>query len=192
MMKYEIEKGNNGNAWIHVIGKNAKQETMVIEIVGCKNPGGKDSLPYAWYKNGWTNKVMETYIGCNTFVYDSEGGCYGGYNVTEKYDGKRNMINFDWLLEDTQENRNKIVEACIELFEAATGKSATEKKLEHIMEVASSRGEEVVSEIPDGWKKNPLMTDPWGAVTIDNGKPAFIKVGERHKKNPEYKRMLLI
>ena len=165
---------------------------MTIEIVHCKNPGGKNSLPYAWHKNGWTDKVMETYVGCHTYVHDSENGCYGGYNVTEKFDGKRNVINFDWLLEDTEENRKKIIEACIELFEHATGKSATEKKLEHVMEVAKKRGMEVVSKIPEGWKKNPLMTDPYGAVTIDNGKPIFIKVGDRHKKNPEYKRMLLI
>ena len=193
MMQYEIEEPKGfGSTWIKVIGKNAKQETMTIEIVHCENPGGKNSLPYSWYKNGWTNKVMETYICCHTYVHDSENGCYGGYNVTEKYDGKRNVINFDWLLEDTEENRKKIIEACIELFESATGKSATERKMEHVMEVAKERGMDVVSEIPEGWKKNPLMTDPWGAVTIDNGKPIFIKVGERHKKNPEYKRMLLI
>lgn len=192
MMKYEIEKRDFGSTWVHVIGKNAKQETMTIEIVHCKNPGGKNSLPYLWHKNGWTDNVMESYINCHTYVHDSEGGCYGGYNVTEKYDGKRNVINFDWLLEDTEENRKKIIEACIELFESATGKSATERKMEHVMEVAKERGMDVVSEIPEGWKKNPLMTDPWGAVTIDNGKPVFIKVGERHKKNPEYNRMLLI
>ena len=193
MMKYEIEEPKGfGSTWIKVIGKNAKQETMTIEIVHCENPGGKNSLPYLWYKNGWTDKVMESYINCHTYVHDSEGGCYGGYNVTEKYDGKRNVINFDWLLEDTEENRKKIIEACIELFESATGKSATERKMEHVMEVGKERGMDVVSEIPEGWKKNPLMTDPWGAVTIDNGKPIFIKVGERHKKNPEYKRMLLV
>ena len=193
MMQYEIEEPKGfGSTWIKVIGKNAKQETMTIEIVHCENPGGKNSLPYLWYKNGWTDKVMETYISCHTYVHDSENGCYGGYNVTEKYDGKRNVINFDWLLEDTEENRKKIIEACIELFESATGKSATERKMEHVMEVAKERGMDVVSEIPEGWKKNPLMTDPCGAVTIDNGKPIFIKVGERHKKNPEYKRMLLV
>ena len=193
MMQYEIKEPKGfGSTWVHVIGKNAKQETMLIEIIHCENPGGNNSLPYLWYKEGWTDKVMKTYIGCNTYVHDSEGGCYGGYNVTEKYDGKRNVINFDWLLEDTEENRKKIIESCIELFEAAIGKSATEKKLEHVMEVAMERGMEVVSEIPEGWKKNPLMTDPCGAVTIDNGKPIFIKVGERHKKNPEYKRMLLV
>lgn len=192
MMKYEIEKRNPYITLVHVIGKNAKQETMLIEITHCENPGGNKSLPYLWHKEGWTDKVMETYIDCNTYVHDSENGCYGAYNVTEKHDGKRNVINFDWLLEDTKENRKKIIEACIEQFENATGKSATEKKLEHVMEVAKERGLEVVSKIPEGWKKNPLMTDPWGAVTIDNGKPVLIKVGDKHRKNPEYKKMLLI
>ena len=96
------------------------------------------------------------------------------------------------MFEDTEENRKKIIEECIRLFESATGKSATEKKLEHVMEAAKERGLEVVSELPEGWKKNPLMTDPCGAVTIDNGERIFIVVDGRPKKNPEYKRMLLI
>ena len=72
MMQYEIEE--NG-CWINVLGKNAKQETMVIEIVHCNNPGGNNSLPYLWYKKGWTNKVMETYIGCNTYVFNNQDHC---------------------------------------------------------------------------------------------------------------------
>ena len=189
MMKYKIEEQKGfGSTWIHVIGKNVKQETMTIELIHCENPGGNNSLPYLWHKEGWTDKVMETYISCNTYVHDSEGGCYGRYNVTEKYNGKRNVINFDWLLEDTEENRKKIIEACIKLFESATGKSATEKKIEHVMEVAKERGIEVVSKMPEGWRENSLMTDPRGAVTFDNDKPFFVN----HKRNPEYKRMLLI
>ena len=191
MMKYAIKESKGfGSTWVHVTGKNAKQETMIIEIVHCKNPCGNNSLPYLWHKAGRIDKVMETYIGCHTYVTDSEGFCFGIYNPTEKLsdDGKRVVINFDWLLEDTEANRKKIIEACIELFESATGKSATEKKLEHVMEVAKERGIEVVSKMPEGWRKNPLMTDPWGAVTIDNDKPFFVN----HKRNPEYKRMLLI
>lgn len=191
MMQYEIEESKGfGSTWIKVIGKNAKQETMTIEIVHCENPGGKNSLPYAWYKNGWTDKVMETYIGCHTYVHDSEGNCFGIYNPSTKLseDGKRSVINFDWLLEDTEENQKKIIEACIKLFESATGKSATEKKIEHVMEFAKEKGLEVVSEMPKDWRKNPFATDPYGAVTIDNGKPFFAN----HKRNPEYKRMLLM
>ena len=192
MMKYEIERREYGSTWVNVIGKNAKQETMKMKIVHCENPGGKNSPPYLWFKHGLTDKLMETYISCHTYVHDSEGNCYGKYNVTEKYDGKRNVINSDWLLEDTEENRKKIIEVCIKLFESATGKSATEKKIEHVMEVAKEKGMEVVSKIPKGWKKNPLITDPYGAITIDNGKPVFVKVGDRHKENPEYKRMLYL
>lgn len=156
MMQYEIKEPKGfGSTWIKVIGKNAKQETMTIEIVHCENPGGKNSLPYAWYKNGWTDKVMETYIGCHTYVHDSEGFCFGIYNPTTKLsdDGKRSVINFDWLLEDTEDNRKKTIEACIKLFEAATGKSATEKKVEHVMEFAKEKGLGVVSEMPKGWRK---------------------------------------
>ena len=193
-MNYEIDKRNPYVTWIKVLGKNAKQETMMIELTHCENSGGKHSLPYLWHKDGFTDRIMETYVSCSTYVDDSEGGCRGAYNPQEKLseDGKRNVINFEWLLEDTEENRKKIIEACIEMFESATGKSATERKMEHVMEIAKERGMDVVSEIPEGWKKNPLMTDPWGAVTIDNGKPIFIKVGDRRKKNPEYQRMLLV
>ena len=192
MMKYEIEERKYGSTWVHVIGENAKKERMTIEIVHCTNPGGTNSLPYAWYKNGWTDKVMETWVGCNTYVHDSEGNCYGGYNVTSKYDGKRNVINFDWMLEDTRENMIKIVEACINLFEAATGKSATEKKIDRIMEVAKERGVEFVTELPEGWKEMHCVTDPAGATTIVNGTRLLKKSDGRIQKNPEFKKMLML
>lgn len=192
MMKYEIENRKYGSTWINVIGKNAKEETMTIEIVHCTNPGGSGSLPYAWYKSGWTDKLMETWLGCYTYVHDSEGSCRGAYNPTEKYDGKRNVINFDWMLEDTEENMIKIIVECIRQFESVKGKSATERKMEHIMEVAKERGIEVVNKLPEGWRKNPLMTDPKGSVTIDNGKGIFVKVDGKFKVNPEYKKMLLV
>ena len=195
MMKYEVEEPKGfGPTWVHVIGKNAKQEILVIELIHVENPGGKNSLPYLWYKNRFMDRILETWIGCNTYVHDSENGCYGGYNVQVKQsdDGKRHVINFDWIFEDTEENRKKIIEACIKLFESATGKSATEKKIDHIMEVAKERGIEVVHEIPEGWRKNPMAVDPFGAVTIDNGKRIIIKMDGKFKRNPEYKQKLLI
>lgn len=196
MMKYEIEdKYCVGNiTWIKVIGENAKKETIKIELTHCTNPGGKNSLPYLWYKNGWTNKIMETYIGCHTYVEDSEGNCWGAYNPTEKRseDGKRNVINFEWLLEDTEENRQKIIDECIRLFESAKGKSATELKIEHVMEVAKKRGIEVVFELPDGWSEKHCYTDPIGATTIENGKRLFKKENGKLQVNPDYKQMLMI
>ena len=193
MMKYEVENRNYGSTWIKVIGENAKRETMVIEIVHCENPGGNNSLPYLWHKNGYIDKIMKTYIGCNTYVTDSEGNCFGKYNVTSKMseDGMRNVIDFDWLLEDTEENRKKIIEKCVELFENAKGKSATEEKIDHVKKYAKAEGLEVVDKLPEGWTAKRYFTDPLGSISIVNGSP-LIKVFGKVKKNPSYKRMLMI
>lgn len=186
MMKYEIEDKGYGGIWIKVIGTNAKKETMTIEIMPCTNPGGGNSLPNLWHKNGYTDKVMETYLCCNTYVYDSEGGCRGAYNPTEKYDGKRNVINFDWLLEDTKENRQKIINECILLFESATGKSATEIKEEKIFAYAAENNMQVLREIPEGWRIYHIITSPIGSERIANMQPF------RNRNNPEYREAMLI
>lgn len=191
-MEYVIKKRDFGSTWVHVNGRNAKDETMIIELVHCTNPGGKNSLPYMWYKNGYTDKIMETWLGCHTYVTDSEGNCYGGYDVTSRYDGKRNVINFDWLLEDTDDNMKRIIGECIKLFKSANGKSATEKKIEHIMDVAKERGVEVVAELPKGWKERHCVSDPYGATTIINGMPLLKRVNGKLQKNPDFKEMLMI
>lgn len=194
MMKYEIEKRDFGSTWVNVIGKNAKQETMIIEIVHCENLGGKNSLPYLWYKEGWTDKIMETYIGCNTYVHDSENGCYGDYNPQSKRseDGKRSVINFEWLLEDTEENRKKLIKECIKRFESATGKSATELKLEKIYKYAKERGMEVVTEIPNGFEKHRCMTDPYGSIRLTKGRYFLHDKSGKLYVNPDRKELLLI
>ena len=194
MFNYEIEKLRGfGSTWVNVIGKSAKQETMVIELIHCENPGGKNSLPYLWWKAGYTDKIMETYLSVRTYVHDSEYGCYGSYNPQSKHseDGKRQVINFDWLLEDTEENEKKLIEECIKRFEAATGKSATELKLEKIYDYAKEKGIEVVTEIPDGWYKQRSMSVPLGAERIVNTRP-FIRLNGKLMVNPDYKEKLLI
>lgn len=186
MMKYEVENKGYGSIWITVLGENAKKETMIIEIIPCKNTGGSNSLPNLWHKNGYTDKVMETYICCSTYVTDSEGSCRGAYDPTSKYDGKRNVINFDWLLEDTEENRQKIINECIRLFESATGKSATEIKEEKIIAYAKENNMQVLREIPEGWEVHHMCSCPIGTDRIANMTPF------RNRKNPEYREALLI
>lgn len=199
MMEYEVDKKTPGGTWINVIGKNAKQETMIINIVHCHcENAAKDqnSLPYLWHKHGWTDKVMENYISCETYVRDSEGYCWGLYNPQTKRseDGKRYVINFEWLLDDTEENERKIIEECIRLFESATGKSATEMKMEHIMDVAKERNMEVVYEMPEGYKEMKYcLTNPEGAITIVPDKePHFIRENGNLRRNPKYKAKLLV
>lgn len=180
---------------VYVKDKNTKDETMLIEISHCKDPGGKSSLPHLWYKNGWLPRVFDTYLCCRTYVTDSEGNCFEKYNPTIKLsdDGKRNVINFDWMMEDTPENMQKIINACIRLFKSAKGKSATEKKMDKIRAYAKERNLEITYEFPEGWRKLNHVSDPVGCVTIDNGKCIMKKTDDgKFCINPNHKKMLLV
>ena len=104
--------------WLNYKGKNSKGETLIVELTKCENPGGKTSLPYLWKKHGFTDKIMETWWGVSTYVTDEKGNCWGKYNPRQKpytryHKGKlvecRPVINFDWLLEATEENAKKLL-----------------------------------------------------------------------------------
>lgn len=135
MVKYTVETIKDeyrDETRISVTTPNAKQKTMQIWIDVCENPGGTNSLPYLWWKNGWTDRILEKYLYVDVSVEDSEGNCRHGYNPQHKRsdDGKRTVINFDWMLEATEENKQKIIDECINRFASAKGKSATELKIE--------------------------------------------------------------
>lgn len=190
-MDYTITRCNNDD-WVKVNGKNGKGETLEIQI--CHMKSSDSSIINTWYKAGYIDTRLDTYLFCHTYVLDSEGNGSMKYNPTVKLseDGKRNIVNFDWILTDTPENKVKIIEACIELFKAATGKSATEEKIERVNKYAKENGLTVTYELPEGWKYATCMTDPMGSTSINNGERRFIKVNGKVIKNPKYKRMLLI
>lgn len=171
-MNYTVEKGNGSITRIRVTEPNTKDETLVIELVECKNPGGKNSLPYLWGKHGYTDRVLETYLSIHTYCTDSEGNCYGRYNPQTKLseDGKRYIINFDWMFENTEENKQRLIDECIHLFESAIGKSATEEKMEKVNEYAKENGLKVVFEKPDGWRELLGISTPYGSVVITDRK----------------------
>lgn len=89
MMNYRIEKGNGNITWIYVTESNQKEETLIIELVECTNPGGKDTLPYLWHKAGYTDKILNTYLSIHTHCTDSEGNCYRRYNPQIKKKRRR-------------------------------------------------------------------------------------------------------
>lgn len=89
--------------------KNAKNEDVKVELSICENPGGKNSLPEIWKKKGYTNKVLQSWWGVTVYVTDSENNCRGDYNPQSKWDGKRNIIDFDFMLDATQENADRII-----------------------------------------------------------------------------------
>ena len=112
MRKYKIEEMAKGHRWYVIfLEENAKGEKITVEFCKCENPGGKNSLPYLWKKNGWMNRILENWYSVTVFATDKNGSCFGKYNPQTKKtkDGKRNVINFDWMLEATEENAAKLL-----------------------------------------------------------------------------------
>ena len=172
MMEYTIKKGNGSLTWIYITEPNRKEEILTIELSECKNPGGKNALPYLWYKAGYTDKILDTYLCIHTYCTDSEGSCYCRYNpqTKESDDRKRKVLNFDWMFENTEENKQKLINEVIRLFESATGKSATQEKMERCNKYADENGLKIVTEKPEGWRELLGISSPVGSVVITNRK----------------------
>lgn len=158
--------------WIYVTEPNKKGETLIIELSECKDVGGKKSLPYLWHKAGYTDKILDTYLCVHTYCTDSEGNCFNRYNPQNKIseDGKGIIINFDWIFENTEENKQKLINEVIRLFESATGKSATQEKMEWCEKYAKENGLEIVMEKPEGWSEVLGIPSPTGSVVITDRK----------------------
>ena len=117
MFKLQRKQGENIEIYEYQ-GVNFKGETLLMDITKCTNPGGKNSLPYLWKQHGYTKEIMETWWSVSTYVTDKDGNCRHAYNPTlvikkEVHKGKvltcRPCINFEWLLEATEENKKKLL-----------------------------------------------------------------------------------
>ncbi|WP_143323064.1 hypothetical protein [Clostridium sp. HBUAS56010] len=163
---------------------NAKGEKLVIEIFMGKNDGGSRALPVLWYKSGMTDRVLETYWCISTYVTDTEGRCWIMYNPQNKRsdDGKRAVIDFDWMLEATEDNREKLINEAFRLFSSAVGETATEEKIRKVKEFAKERDIEVMTEIPEGWVNLNYCTAPIGSTYIGNMKPNFHNLRDENRR----------
>lgn len=96
------------------------------------------------------------------------------YDPNDRYTfadyGKEDVINFDWMFENTEENKQKLINETIRLFEAATGKSATQEKMERCNKYADENGLKIVTEKPEGWRELLGISSPIGSVVITNRK----------------------
>ena len=100
--KFKIKQTSPYSSLYEFIEKNKKGESLVVEISEIyPDNTSKSSLPNLWLKHGFTNKLYNNYLSVNCYCYDENGNCYGKYNPTVKLsdDGKRMVINFDYLLE---------------------------------------------------------------------------------------------
>lgn len=86
-----------------------KGERLVVELLRFENSGGANSIPARWYKHGYTSTVLDDWWSVQTYAYDDKGNCYRRYNPTVKREGTRAVVDFDWKLSATEENREKIL-----------------------------------------------------------------------------------
>lgn len=80
----------------------------------------KHGLMNLWVKAKKLPKFIKNRLTVETYATNEQGDCFGYYNPTIKKsdDGKRLVINFDWVLEDTETNRQKIIDEVIRLANA--------------------------------------------------------------------------
>lgn len=98
-------------------------EMLKIEISRSEaDPRDPKELPYVAKKLGWSDKMLPNWWSIQTYVTDSEGFQWGElYNPTIKRESYevvgedhepmtcyRNVIDFDWWLEATEENARKL------------------------------------------------------------------------------------
>ncbi len=130
--KMIIEKMGKYRAFYKFTEKNKKGETLTVEIseTFVDNSLKSDTLPKLWKKHGFTNKLYDNYLNVNCYVTDKNGTCWGKYNPTEKLsdDGKRNIINFDYMLEVSEENKQYLLNIIYKMFMAGTKETISKEE----------------------------------------------------------------
>lgn len=124
-IKYEIIKNGKSNTFYKFTEKNKLGETLTVEITETyPDNTSKHSLPNLWKKHRFTNKLYNSYLNVDCYVTDKEGLCWGRYNPTEKLsdDKKRNVINFDYLLEVSEENKKYLLDKIYKMFMKANNR----------------------------------------------------------------------
>ena len=118
-MNYTMEIRADGE-WYTYEDTNGKRETLVVNIRKCvADLKSKNSLMVLWKKNGYISEMVPTYWSVDTYVHKADGTCYRNYDPSfyhyHEYDRKGNTvvsnsrIDFEWLLEATEENKAKIL-----------------------------------------------------------------------------------
>ena len=180
-MEY-VEERIMKNMWRYTfVDKNNKGESLVVVLHRLiTDMEDKKTLPNLWKKEGYIEDVKATYWHVETYAEDTENNCFMGYNPQVKAEDKRRVINFEWILEGTEENRQKILGEIYNLFMVATGKTATEKKKEELMEYIKERHLEIYDKLPEGWKIIERdVAVPCGVTLIYNGSSIIKKMLKR-------------
>lgn len=111
---YTFERNlNSMEDYFYFTDSNAKGESMIVMISHCESYG-KNSLPYIWHRDGYTDREINKYLICRTCVEKIDSPALEKYNPQ-----LTNLkINFEWLLEDTEENRQALIDEVARHFYA--------------------------------------------------------------------------
>ena len=119
MRKYTSEKRSESRTFFQFTDMNSQGEKITFELTKCESDGGKGTMPYLWKKHGYIDLILKSWWSVDVCVTDSEGYSWIRYNPQIKpyteLDSKgniiqnRNVIDFQWMLEATEENRVKII-----------------------------------------------------------------------------------
>lgn len=118
----EIEERAGGRRRFYYVG-----DRFLVEVSICEHdPASPSDLMNVWKKHGYITAVLPSHLSVSTYYTDEAGNCWGRYNITEKTseDGKRRVVNFDYLKEATPENERELVAECIRLYIKETRKAA--------------------------------------------------------------------
>lgn len=117
--KLNAEDNNRNMFFFDYAVPNSRGETMTVCLIKCENSGRSNSILNNWIENGYVDKTMQTWWSVDVFVNDS-AGTWERYNPTVKphierdHKGKiiacRSELNFDWILEATEENAEKLLQ----------------------------------------------------------------------------------
>jgi hypothetical protein len=108
--EYTMEKMSERREFYHFNDRNSKDERIEIEFTKIENDC-KGHILNVWYKEGFIKEKLENYWNVEVYVYDEKGNCYGKYNPQILPHGTK--INFDWILEATRENKERILNEII-------------------------------------------------------------------------------
>ena len=110
--------------WIEFNEPTANNEKLVVELTRCSaDPKDKKALPYIAKKHGWSDKLLSSWWGVQTYTTDPDGNRWGEkYNPTNKRESYeflgaglkpetryRYTTDFEWWLEATEDNARKII-----------------------------------------------------------------------------------
>ena len=91
-------------------------DNFIIEVGICEHDKtDKNDLANLWVKHGYIDRFLPTTAHIQTYYTDNNNNCYGYYNIQHKRHS--NKVDFDYMLEATPENINRLLAECIRMYE---------------------------------------------------------------------------